>query len=111
MHRIRNAELAKAGREFESRSLLQNIMKLISLPDCKSHHQYLVVGKDYEILKTVGNCFKIEVDDFFILILASRFEDNKPLVAESVDATDSKSVAARHPSSSLGEGTNILEQA
>jgi hypothetical protein len=50
-------------------------MTLISLPDCKTHHPLLKLGKEYEILRRIGNGVVIQPDsgDDTLLLLESRF--------------------------------------
>ena len=49
-------------------------MILNSLPDVKSVHEFLTVGQDYEIIRTVGNGVVIQTSnpDLRIVILSSR---------------------------------------
>ena len=48
---------------------------LNALPDCKAHHQFLDVGKQYEVLRIVGNGFVIQTSnpELQVVILQERF--------------------------------------
>lgn len=53
-------------------------MILISLPDCKDHHKFLTLGKDYEIIKEIGtNGVLIQSDDpeLKLILLKERFKN------------------------------------
>lgn len=58
-------------------------MILQSLPDAPWSHPFLSLGRDYEILGTLGNCYVIQPENYpdKIVILASRFADAIPLPA------------------------------
>lgn len=49
---------------------------LNALPDCKAHHQFLEVGKQYyEVLRVIGNGFVIQTSnpELQVVILQERF--------------------------------------
>lgn len=48
---------------------------LNALPDCKAHHKFLEVGKQYEVLRIVGNGFVIQTSnpELQVVILQERF--------------------------------------
>jgi hypothetical protein len=52
-------------------------MILISLPDVEKFHPILTIGKDYPILRMIGNGVVIQPDigKDKLLILASRFKE------------------------------------
>jgi len=51
-------------------------MILKSLPDVKAVHKELTIGKDYDIVYTMGNGVVIQTDaGLRIVLLASRFEE------------------------------------
>jgi len=53
---------------------------LIELPDVKKFHPILTLGKDYEVLRVIGNGVVIQPDsgDDRLLLLTSRFMEVEP---------------------------------